>query len=53
MSLVFVIGVILLIVITKDTGAGSDNNSRKQIVLLNKIAGRAEENEIPELKRKV
>ena len=44
MSVVFIIGVILLIVITKDTGAGSDNKSREQIVLLNKIAGRAEEN---------
>ena len=44
MSLVFIIGVILLVVITKDIGVGSDNNSREQIVLLNKIAKRAEEN---------
>ena len=44
MSLVFIIGVILLIVITKDNGVGSDNSSREQIVLLNKIARKAEEN---------
>ncbi|MCR5106166.1 MAG: HAMP domain-containing histidine kinase [Eubacterium sp.] len=44
MSVVFIIGVILLIVITKDSGVGSDNKSREQIVLLNKIAKRAEEN---------
>ena len=43
-TILFVIGVVILIFITKDTGAGSEKKSREQTVLLNKIARTAEEN---------
>jgi signal transduction histidine kinase len=43
-TILFVISVVILIFITKDTGAGSEKKSREQTVLLNKIARTAEEN---------
>ena len=43
MAVIFLLGILLLILKTKDLGAAADRDSREQVILLNQIAGCATE----------